>query len=90
MDSIMFSQNLGGPLITKDRVVVGLVSWGYPCAKGLPGEIIRFSIKSIKESNGLGRFHWHVIIFPWYLDAFTRVYSFLDFINETMTAEYEN
>lgn len=29
----------GGPLITDDRVVVGVVSWGIPCARGFPGKL---------------------------------------------------
>ncbi|XP_065161006.1 chymotrypsin-1-like [Atheta coriaria] len=41
----------GGPLLASDGTVIGIVSWGIPCAEGYP-------------------------------DVFTRVYSFLDWIEE--------
>lgn len=27
----------GGPLITEDKILIGVVSWGIPCAQGHPG-----------------------------------------------------
>ncbi|CAK1552927.1 unnamed protein product [Leptosia nina] len=47
----------GGPLVENNRVV-GIVSWGMPCAKGYP-------------------------------DVYTRVYSFLDWIQEEMKEKPE-
>lgn len=41
----------GGPLVNTRNVLVGLVSWGIPCARGYP-------------------------------DVYTRVYTYLDWINE--------
>lgn len=44
----------GGPLAdTKNKVILGVVSWGIPCGKGYP-------------------------------DAYTRVYSYLDWIKKHM------
>lgn len=47
----------GGPLVDAEKkTVVGVVSWGVPCAKGYP-------------------------------DVFTRVHSYLDWINENMAEQ---
>lgn len=34
----------GSPLVTEDRHIIGLVSWGVPCAKNLPDVFTRVSV----------------------------------------------
>lgn len=42
IDIFLFSLNykiLGSPLITEDKVVIGIADWVIPCAKNYPGSL---------------------------------------------------
>lgn len=69
-------------MITIDKHLAGIVSWGIPCAINHPGLTYKCSFSIATNDR-------YLIAYALFLDAYTRVYSYIRFIKGAIKAEQD-